>query len=61
MLCQEKRAYPNRLAATAALAMAVRDWRRFQRRASEPPRRVYRCSRCGAWHLTHNPERKEKT
>lgn len=51
--CEEKRRYGSRMAAETALSIARAAWRRAPQRASQPPVRIYQCSRCLDWHLTH--------
>lgn len=48
-----KYGYSNRLSAESALDAARSQWRKFPRRAEQPPERVYRCPHCDMWHLTH--------
>lgn len=56
-LCGEKRKYRSRMAAESALSVARSQWRRDPSRAERPPARIYLCPICGAWHLTHSPEK----
>jgi len=53
MKCDLKKRYTSRMAAETALAIAQSQWRRRPSRAERPPVRVYVCSTCKAWHLTH--------
>ena len=43
----------SRLEAENALAVARMQWRRQPARAKQAPDRIYFCSRCDGWHLTH--------
>jgi len=49
MICRQKRCFPHRMAAEHALRVGQAITKYL---GVEGPREIYRCKRCGWWHLT---------